>query len=113
MTCACPTCGQDLPRDDTLRVDDAGIVVRGGHFACLTPQEACLLDRLRAARGGVVSKASLMAALYPLEADEAEIKIIDVFVCKLRKKLAPLGVEIGTAWGRGYRLATRADGGKA
>lgn len=30
MTCACPTCGQRLPDDDALRVDDAGIVVRGG-----------------------------------------------------------------------------------
>lgn len=113
MGCACPTCGQPLPDDDALRVDDAGIVVRGGHFACLTAQEAGVFDRLRMARGGVVSKTSLMAALYPLEADEAEIKIIDVFVCKLRRKLAPLGVEIGTAWGRGYRLVTRADGGKA
>jgi len=39
--------------------------------------------------------------------DEPEIKIIDVFVCKLRKKLADAsgGVNyIETVWGRGYML---------
>lgn len=82
----------------------------GGRFACLTAQEAGVFEQLRAARGKVLSKQVLLANLYTHEADEAEIRIIDVFVCKLRKKLAPLGVEIGTAWGRGYRLVTKADG---
>jgi two-component system cell cycle response regulator CtrA len=38
--------------------------------------------------------------------DEPEVKIIDVFVCKLRKKLARAGAEgiIGTIWGRGYMI---------
>jgi two-component system cell cycle response regulator CtrA len=39
--------------------------------------------------------------------DEPEIKIIDVFVCKLRKKLSKAsgGVDyIETVWGRGYML---------
>ena len=33
-------------------------------------------------------------------------KIIDVFICKLRKKLAVAGAEnlIGTVWGRGYMI---------
>lgn len=34
--------------------------------------------------------------------DQPEPKIIDVFICKLRAKLKPLGVEIGTRWGHGY-----------
>ena len=33
------------------------------------------------------------------------MKIIDVFVCKLRKKIVGLGLDIGTSWGRGYYLA--------
>jgi two-component system cell cycle response regulator CtrA len=34
------------------------------------------------------------------------VKIIDVFICKLRKKLAQAGADnlIGTVWGRGYML---------
>ena len=39
--------------------------------------------------------------------DEPELKIIDVFVCKLRKKLSAAASEevyIHTVWGRGYVL---------
>lgn len=39
--------------------------------------------------------------------DKPEIKIIDVFVCKLRKKLADAAGDINyidTVWGRGYML---------
>ena len=38
--------------------------------------------------------------------DEPEMKIIDVFICKLRKKLAEAGAPnlIGTVWGRGYTV---------
>ena len=45
--------------------------------------------------------------------DEPELKIIDVFICKLRKKLAQAGADnlIATVWGRGYvlREPTEAD----
>jgi two-component system cell cycle response regulator CtrA len=39
--------------------------------------------------------------------DEPELKIIDVFICKLRKKLSEAtggGSSIETVWGRGYVL---------
>jgi two-component system cell cycle response regulator CtrA len=53
----------------------------------------------------VASKDALMAALYrDLGRDEAEIKIIDVFVCKMRRKLRPFEISIHTVWGEGYRL---------
>lgn len=100
----CPCCGQHLPETGDLRIDDSGIVVFRGRFATLTRQEAEILGQLHAARGAVVSRQSLLAGLYPIEADEAEIKIVDVFVCKIRKKLKPLGLDIGTAWGGGYRF---------
>lgn len=55
------------------------------------------------------TKESIMAALYGLKpnTDEPEIKIVDVFVCKLRKKLRPFGVKIVTVWGQGYGLQNR------
>jgi two-component system cell cycle response regulator CtrA len=39
--------------------------------------------------------------------DEPELKIIDVFICKVRKKLAEAGAPklIETVWGRGYRMS--------
>lgn len=53
----------------------------------------------------IATKQAIMSALYRADArDEAEIKIVDVFVCKARKKLKPFGVEIETRWGEGYYL---------
>ena len=49
----CPCCGQLIPADGALRVDDAGIVVLGGRFARLTSQEDAIFAALRAAGGGV------------------------------------------------------------
>lgn len=38
-------------------------------------------------------------------ADQTEIKIVDVYICKLRKKLEPFNVTIDTLWGQGYFLS--------
>ena len=57
-------------------------------------------------KGSVLTKEMFLNHLYS-SMDEPEIKIIDVFVCKLRKKLADAsgGVNyIETVWGRGYML---------
>lgn len=58
----------------------------------------------------MVTKQQAMDALYGdrPEADEAEIKIVDVFVCKLRKKLKPFDIQVETIWGRGYRMPQKA-----
>lgn len=104
----CPCCGRALPVDEQLRVDPAGIVVRRGRYATLTKQEQSLFLSLHGAAGRLRTREQLLSDLYWQEADEPEIKIIDVFVCKLRKKLKPLGVDIVTAWGRGYRLSLAA-----
>lgn len=54
----------------------------------------------------LATKDAIMAALYRNDAkDEAEIKIVDVFVCKMRRKLKPFGVEVLTRWGEGYYLS--------
>lgn len=54
----------------------------------------------------MATKDAIMAALYrDTGRDEAEIKIVDVQVCKLRPKLKPFGIEIETVWGQGYRIS--------
>lgn len=56
----------------------------------------------------MATKESIMAALYSDRADDQiEPKIVDVFVCKIRKKLRPFGIQIDTVWGKGYALADR------
>ncbi len=59
----------------------------------------------------VLSKEIFLDHLYAGR-DEPETKIIDVFVCKLRKKLAQASGGknyIETVWGRGYMLRTQTD----
>ena len=53
----------------------------------------------------VLTKEAFLNHLYG-GMDEPEMKIIDVFVCKLRKKLAQAGAGnlIGTVWGRGCMI---------
>ena len=52
-----------------------------------TPRESVIIRTLVAANGRVVTRQGLMAAVYQCAADEPDIKIIDVFICKIRKKL--------------------------
>lgn len=71
----------------------------------LTCKEFAILELLVMRKGMVLSKDVFLDHLYN-GMDEPEGKIIDVFICKLRKKLEEVGVSklIMTVWGRGYVL---------
>jgi two-component system cell cycle response regulator CtrA len=77
-----------------------------GRPANLTGSEYTLLPLLAQRQGSTLTKEMLLNHLYG-GMDEAEIKIIDVFICKLRRKLAQASGGrnyIETVWGRGYML---------
>jgi len=72
-----------------------------------TAKEYGILELLALRRGMTLTKENFLDHLYG-GMDEPEQKIIDVFICKLRKKIAALGGDeqpIKTIWGRGYVLA--------
>jgi two-component system, cell cycle response regulator CtrA len=72
----------------------------------LTGKEYAILELLSLRKGTVLTKEMMLSRLYG-GMDEPELKIIDVFVCKLRKKLAlATGGHhyIETVWGRGYAM---------
>jgi two-component system cell cycle response regulator CtrA len=71
----------------------------------LTGKEYAILELLVLRKGMVLTKEAFLNHLYG-GMDEPEMKIIDVFICKLRKKLASAGAPnvIGTVWGRGYMV---------
>ena len=78
----------------------------GGADVRLTGKEYQVLELLSLRKGTTLTKEMFLNDLYG-GMDEPEIKIIDVFICKLRKKLAKAsdGKDyIETVWGRGYRL---------
>jgi DNA-binding winged helix-turn-helix (wHTH) protein/transposase-like protein len=98
---------QSRIRFGDLIVDLANcIVFVDGEQVPLTRKEYCILELLVLRKDIVVTKEMFLNHLYD-EGDEPEVKIIDVFVCNLRKKLtrATGGIHyIETVWGRGYRL---------
>jgi two-component system cell cycle response regulator CtrA len=72
----------------------------------LTMKEFKILELLCLRKGTTLTKEMFLNHLYG-GMDEPETKIIDVFICKLRKKLADAtgGKNfIETIWGRGYVL---------
>ncbi len=74
-----------------------------GQMVPLTGKEYACLEFLASRRGMTVTKEMFLAHLYGGR-DEPEMKIIDVFICKLRRKLSDAGAPqlIETVWGRGY-----------
>ena len=72
----------------------------------LTGKEYAMLELLSLRKGMTLTKEMFLNHLYG-GIDEPEVKIIDVFMCKLRKKLAGASGGknyIETVWGRGYVL---------
>ena len=85
---------------------DAKTVEVDGQRVHLTGKEYQMLELLSLRKGTTLTKEMFLNHLYG-GMDEPELKIIDVFICKLRKKLShACGGEnyIETVWGRGYVL---------
>jgi two-component system cell cycle response regulator CtrA len=85
---------------------DAKTVEVDGKSVHLTGKEYQMLELLSLRKGTTLTKEMFLNHLYG-GMDEPELKIIDVFICKLRKKLSEAtGGEnyIETVWGRGYVL---------
>lgn len=96
-------------RDERIRqLED---IVRGKEWAlppdveaALTPTEARMLALL-AAREMCTREALFEASRGVGSHDDAtNIKVVDVHVSKMRRRITPLGIVIQSVWGRGYRL---------
>ena len=98
---------QSVIRTGKLEVNlDARSVEVDAQSVHLTGKEYGILELLSLRKGTTLTKEMFLNHLYG-GMDEPELKIIDVFVCKLRKKLSgATGGEnyIETVWGRGYVL---------
>jgi two-component system cell cycle response regulator CtrA len=90
---------------DDLRVNlDRKTVEISGARVHVTGKEYQMLELLALRKGTTLTKEMFLSHLYG-GMDEPEMKIVDVFICKLRKKLANAsgGKDyIETVWGRGY-----------
>ena len=89
----------------TVNLDRHAVDVEGSPLH-LTGKEYGILELLALRKGQTLTKEQFLNHLYG-GMDEPELKIIDVFICKLRKKLAGAtggSNYIETVWGRGYVL---------
>ena len=96
--------------DLTVNLDTKTVEVNGQRVH-LTGKEYQMLELLSLRKGTTLTKEMFLNHLYG-GMDEPELKIIDVFICKLRKKLAAAtGGQnyIETVWGRGYVLREPED----
>jgi two-component system cell cycle response regulator CtrA len=107
---------QSVIRTGAITVNlDAKTVEVEGKPVHLTGKEYQMLELLSLRKGTTLTKEMFLNHLYG-GMDEPELKIIDVFICKLRKKLAEAtGGEnyIETVWGRGYVLRDPASDAKS
>ena len=71
---------------------------------CLTPSQQRLLAAL-ISRERCSKEFLHMASTKPGVEAESELKIIDVWICKMRPKLQAFGINIQTVWGFGYMLS--------
>jgi len=91
--------------DLTVNLDHRTVEVDGTRVN-LTTTEYRILEHLSLRKGTPLTKEMILNQLYG-GIDEPANKIIDVFICKLRKKLALASAGknyIETVWGRGYAL---------
>jgi two-component system cell cycle response regulator CtrA len=91
-----------------LRRESQDLTVHGKAVA-VTEKEFATLELLLLRKGTTLSKEAFLTHLYG-GADEPHSKIVDVFICKLRRKLAQAGASrvIETVWGHGYVVRDQA-----
>ncbi|MBF9029851.1 response regulator [Rhodobacterales bacterium HKCCE3408] len=98
---------QSVIRTGNIAVNlDAKTVEVNSQPVHLTGKEYQMLELLSLRKGTTLTKEMFLNHLYG-GMDEPELKIIDVFICKLRKKLSEANEgenHIETVWGRGYVL---------
>lgn len=72
-----------------------------------------LFTKLWDKKGAIVIKEELHAFLYPTILQQRKVppekRIVEIFICKLRKRLSTVGARhlVVTVWGRGYRFSKR------
>ena len=101
-----PRASCDITCRATTAITARTLVTIAGNRVHLTGKEYGMLELLALRKGTTLTKEMFLNHLYG-GMDEPELKIIDVFICKLRKKLANASGGknyIETVWGRGYAL---------
>ncbi len=100
-TLCCEKCGRPFGLDvEGVKLDGTRLLV-GSQILKLTLRERDMVHLLLKHFGQVVHRQSILTQVW---GEDYCDKSIDVYVCKLRKKLAPLGLIIRNSWAIGYAM---------
>lgn len=105
LTAYCQHCGQPVPQN-FKKIDGVTLLpdrlVRGENNIVLTPRMHGIMEQFLKAYPNVLPRELLFERVWDIDVND--IKIVDVYICKLNKKLPVLGMKLKTAWGVGHRL---------
>jgi DNA-binding response OmpR family regulator len=91
-------------------IDDDGLLRYRGRWVTLSPVERCLAGALVERFGAVVGRDALARRAWP--GGTPTRNALDVHMLRLRRRIAPLGLEIRTVRARGYLLQSPAGGSR-
>ncbi len=102
----CPACGQPVNGDELIVSLDTNSISRWGQVIKLPPQateimHAIKMDHPNACRPTTIQRRIYGGGEWPEDADN----VLNVYVSKIRRLIAPLGVTIQRYHSRGYRLS--------
>lgn len=101
----CPCCHQPVEGASVLADENTLTVTNGRFTAKFTPNGFKVAQLLIRRFPAMVTKEGIYDNVFLADnGDGPEIKIVDVYICKIRPLLAELGLVIETIWGKGYKL---------
>lgn len=90
------------------QVDPSGVLRFRDRTVAISRVETALLEPLAAAFRGLVSREQLLKGLRDCQTC-ASRNALDLHIMRIRRRIAPLGLAVRTAWGRGYILESGPD----
>jgi two-component system cell cycle response regulator CtrA len=103
LSTCCECCGRPIPLENNgVRLDER-IVSFKDQTAKLTNKEAAVFSLLLRYFGQVVHRDRVWANVWG-DGCEVDPKIVDVMLCKIRKKIAHMGLTTRNTWGVGQAL---------
>ena len=109
-TRTCPACGQSVENLTGILINpETNDILIDGNLIHFTEKESGIFNALHKRFPDLVTVDGMMDVLYSDNPEEPFMAIINVYICKMRKKLRGTRVRIKNVWGRGYRLKLESE----
>ncbi len=106
MTHSCPLCHHPIQALEVSFDWDSGIIAAGQESVLLSHQEADVFKTLWDKRGIFIRHEAMASAIFgSVSATETQYDVIKVYICKIRKKIKLLPIQIETRNSVGYRVS--------